>query len=270
MTAVLLAGAIVTLSVVAIRLQRSDAMPDVLRVLPAALLFLTIPAASSGYAMLRGFHEVGMSGSSEQIPALMHAACTTMLWGSIGLLATIAAAAIIGAAGGGGATSVTLQLGDSAPPAAVDPSSGANAVLPARRAPQAPQWPTLLAPAALVPAVLVSLFVADIASVVMQATAMRPRIELAGATEPVQIAGMALTELSRWMSNRIVLTIGIGGLGSLLLGLLALLNMLPMRESSPRRGTIRYAWSVAAITAAAGVGLAVRFAIVLWAIESGS
>jgi hypothetical protein len=268
MTAVLLAGAIVTLSVVAIRLQRSEAVPDVLRVLPAALLFLTIPAASSGYAMLRGFHEVGMSGSSEQIPALMHAACTTMLWGSIGVLATVAAAAIIGAAGGG-ATSVTLQLDASVPPAAVDPSSGVEAVLTGRRAPRAPRWPTLLAPIALIPAVLVSLFIADIASVVMQAKAMQPRIELAGGTEPVQIAGMALSELSVWMSNRIVLAIAGGGLGSIVLVLLALLNMLPIRESPPRRGTIRYGWIVAAITAAAAVGLAVRFASVLWAIESG-
>jgi hypothetical protein len=261
MTAVLLAGAVVLISFVVISRQRAVAMPVVFRILPAGLLFLTLPAATSAFATISGFHYVGAGGgSSANIPTLLAGVCVTMLLGAVALLGTMVAAVIVPTGVGGGQAAVTLQISGSSTPASGDPLAETAVARPVSGF----RWFALLSPIALVPAVLVAGLLAETSALVMQA-----KTALTGQTQPVLVNGMDLSQLAGYISARLVISLVGGTVGSVTLLLAALLNVLPIHRGASAPVARKYVWIVVGITSAAAIVLAVRFAFVLTSIRRG-
>jgi len=251
MTAVLLAAGVVALSGVAVSLQRS-AMPVALRVLPAALLFLTVPAASSGYWMIHEFRDISARGSGGEaaVSRLLGSMSGAMLLASLALAGTMAIAAMMRGAGVQSSRATTLGIADGSlgpmPDSTVDPTR-------AFQSGGVPRIFAVLTPIAIVPAIIVAILIADVGSMIVAA-----KNGLAGPNPSRQVAGMDLADVSQWISVRLIVIVGAGAAGSIGLVLLSLVNMLPFRQAVGP-GTVLYSRIAAALTGVAGIWLAVRF-----------
>ena len=252
MTAVLLAAGVVALSGVAVWLQRS-AMPVALRVLPAALLFLTVPAASSGYWIIHEFREIGARGSGGEaaISGLLASVSGAMLLASLALAGTMAIAAMMRGTGVQSSRAMTLGIADASsnpmpePVPTVDPTRVQSGGVPRVFA--------LMTPIAIVPAIIVAILIADVGSMIVAA-----KSGLSGPNPSTQIAGMDLADVSQWISVRLIVIVGAGAGASIGLVLLSLVNMLPFRQAVGP-GTVLYSRIAAALTGVAAIWLAMRF-----------
>ena len=254
MTSVILVAALVSLSAVAAWFQRSASMPATLRVLPAALLFLTIPAGSSGYWIIREFREIGIQGHSgaELVARLMTSVSESMLFASLAVAITMVVVSTFRNGADASGDSTTLQLSS-----AVDVDEPQPPAVPIGRTDGVPKMFALGTPLAIVPAVAVAWLLADVISMVLQAM-----VGLTGPNPVSAIAGMELSEISQWISIRLIVIVVAGLAGSIALGFLALLNALPMRETVGRRIVI-YGRVAAGVTAIAAALLVIRFAVLL-------
>jgi hypothetical protein len=246
--ALLLAGVVTAASLVVIASQertRAAAAPLVLRVLPAALLFLTAPAAMSGYSLVRGFQLVGASGTaSQELPLMLVEVGTAMRWGAVGLIVAIVVAAAV--------TGVLRR----AAPASAGLAAVPDAVPRVEFRPG--RWFALLSPVALVPAVAVAWLMLDLSSLLHDAA-------IAFTREPPAsfVADMTPSDVAVWASMRLILAVGVGLALSVGLGLLALVTLLPLPAALMSAGVRRYGWIVAGATAAAAVWLLMRFSTLL-------
>jgi uncharacterized membrane protein YuzA (DUF378 family) len=267
MTAVLLAAGVVALSGVAVSLQRS-AMPVALRVLPAALLFLTVPAASSGYWIMHAFREIDARGAGGEaaMSRLLGSVSGAMLLASLALAGTMAIAAMMRGAGVQSSRATTLGIADASSSPMPEPVStldGAPRFGAERRPPSdptrafqsrgVPRVFALMTPLAILPAMIVAILTADVGSMIVQA-----KHAVTGPNPSTQVAGMDLAEISRWVSVRLIVIVGAGAGGSIGLVLLSLVNMLPFRQAVGP-GTVLYSRIAAALTGVAGIWLAMRF-----------
>ena len=253
MTSVLLAAGVVALSVIAISNQRS-AMPVALRVLPAALLFLTVPAASSGYWIIHEFREIGAQGSGGEaaVSRLLGSVSGTMLLASLALAGTMAIAAMMRGAGAQSSRTTTLAIADASSSPMPEPVSTVD---PARavQSRSVPRVFALMTPIAIVPAIIVAILIADVGSMIVAA-----KNGLSGPNPSTQVAGMDLAHVSQWISVRLIVIVGVGAGGSIGLVLLSLVNMLPFRQAVGP-GTVLYSRIAATLTGVAGIWLAMRF-----------
>jgi hypothetical protein len=109
-----------------------------------------------------------------------------------------------------------------------------------------------------VPAVFVAVLVADVAAVLSEAI-----VAFARESPAVEVAGMTPSDVSIWVSARLMLMVGIGLPLSVGLGLLALVTLLPLPAAPLSAGVRRYGWGVAAVTVAAAAWLLIRFSSLL-------
>jgi hypothetical protein len=255
MTAVILVAALVSLAAGAVWFQRSAPMPAALRVLPAALLLLTVPAGSSAYWIIRQFREIGIQGHSgaEMVARLMTSVSESMLFASLALIITMIVVSMFRSGIDASTDSATLQLSSAV--AVEEPQQ--TTVTPTVRTGGVPKLFALATPLAIVPAVVVAWTLADVISMVLRAV-----VGLTGPNPVAEIAGMQLGEISQWISIRLVVIVAAGIAGSIALAFLALLNALPMKQTVDRRIVI-YGRVAAGVTAIAGAMLAFRFAVLL-------
>jgi uncharacterized membrane protein YuzA (DUF378 family) len=253
MTAVLLAAGLVALSGVAVSMQRS-AMPIALRVLPAALLFLTVPAASSGYWMIHEFREISARGSGGEaaVSRLLGSVSGAMLLASLALAGTMAIAAMMRGAGVRSSRATTLRIADASSSPMPEPVSTVDPTR-ASQSGGVPRVFALMTPIAIVPALIVAILIADVGSMIVAA-----KNGLSGPNPSRQVAGMDLADVSQWISVRLIVIVGAGSAGSIGLLLLSLVNMLPFRQAVGP-GTVLYSRIAAALAGVAGIWLAMRF-----------
>jgi hypothetical protein len=233
--------------------RRRSPIPLVLRVMPAALLLLSVPAAASALGMIRGFQTIASSGqTTEATAAELSIAAVRPLW--IGCLLLLGLLALVAALQRRTDAREALVQTDSDLAGSTPVVSGEAQADPLDKLSpgSAGRWGALLSPLALLPVGFVAFQIHDIATLVMQAA----EALIADPPAPT-VAGMTPGELSARLSRQLVFTVGVGGLGSGALALLAAFSCFPLRPGAISAGLARYGWAALLLAACAAGTLVV-------------
>jgi hypothetical protein len=213
-----------------------------LRLLPAALLFWTLPAAVGAWRLIAGFRRIAeMQVGGTMVPIRLSMGVAGLLW--LGTLVVLTAA-------------VGLMLWERSLRLEPDrPGSGVGGDVPSvPSASGAPAWhaPVLIASSlAVIPAGL-AMYCAFSVTTLLPSAAMAISVGRALGAEP----DFDLMALSRVISARLIIATGLGGLTSLGLVALTLVNVFLMRPAPAMTLLPRYSRVAAGlVTAAAAIAL---------------